>query len=76
MKKINAKIYYDEDFPGKFFIRHDNGRVEVANVVTPKRTAQRGGYAFFFRTMAALKHHRERTTAPFCKVEFKISGNN
>ena len=49
MKKINAKIYADEDFPGKFFIRHDNGRVEVANVVTPKRTAQRGGYAFFFR---------------------------
>lgn len=168
MKKINAKIYSDEDFPGKFFIRHDNGRVEVANVVTPKRTAQRGGYAFFFRdadkksrniseqrvqraidehkpllqvryvskaesrsirentllkrllclrrslmaeypgshvdmffdeavthilarkklpettaelklalfcTMAALKHHRERTTVPFCKVEFKISDN-
>lgn len=49
MKKINAKIYSDEDFPGKFFIKHDNGRVEVANVVTPKRTAQRGGYAFFFR---------------------------
>ena len=169
MKKINAKIYSDEDFPGKFFIKHDNGRVEVANVVTPKRTAQRGGYAFFFRdadkksrniseqrvqraiderkpllqvryitktesrsikentllkrllclrrslmaeyphshvdmffdeavthilarkklpettaelklalfrTMAALKHHRERTTVPFCKVEFKISDNN
>ena len=49
MKKINAKIYSDEDFPGKFFIKHDNGRVEVANVVTPKCTAQRGGYAFFFR---------------------------
>ena len=169
MKKINAKIYSDEDFPGKFFIRHDNGRMEVANVVTPKRTAQRGGYAFFwrdadkksrniseqrvqraidehkpllqvryvskaesrsirentlmkrllclrrslmaeypgshvdmffdeavthilarkklpettaelklalFRTMAALKHHRERTTVPFYKVEFKISDNN
>ena len=169
MKKINAKIYSDEDFPGKFFIRHDNGRVEVANVVTPKRTAQRGGYAFFwreadkksrniseqrvqraidelkpllqvryvskaesrsirentlmkrllclrrslmaeypgshvdmffdeavthilarkklpettadpklalFRSMAALKHLRERTTVPFCKVEFKISDNN
>lgn len=168
MKKINAKIYSDEDFPGKFFIKHNNGRVEVANVVTPKRTAQRGGYAFFFRdtnkksrniseqrvqraiderkpllqvryvskaesrsikensllkrllclcrslmaeypgshvdmffdeavthilarkklpettaelklalfrTMAALKLHRKRTTIPFCKMEFKLSNN-
>ena len=73
MNKINAKIYSDEDFPGKLFIKHDNGRVEVANAVTPKRTAELK--LALFRTMAALKLHRKRTTIPFCKMEFKLSNN-